>query len=204
MVQPASLWLGGGSVDRATVPLALVAPSDAEGAGVAPPVPTVVTEDFARLFELHHRRAYRLALLLCAGEAVLAEDSVSEAFACTYPKWKDGNVGDFGTYLRRAVANEVKGSFRRRLRQRRLEDRRRADGGGSRAIDDHVADQEQVWMALRQLPHKQRTAIVLRYYEDRPLAEVAEIMGTALGTAKAHVSRGRERLRALLEEGDPA
>lgn len=202
MVQPVSLWGQGASADPGALPLTVVAPPRSDGEKTAVPAPTGA-EDFARLFEQHHRPAYRLALLLCGGEALLAEDSVSEAFSRAYPKWKDGGVDDFGSYLRRAVANEVKGSFRRRLRQRRLEERRCADDDRPRAVEDHVVDQDQLWMALRQLPHKQRTAIVLRYYEDRPLAEIAEIMGTAVGTAKAHVCRGRERLRALLEEGDP-
>ena len=50
------------------------------------------------------------------------------------------------------------------------------------------------------LPLKQRTAVVLHYYEDLSLEAIATAMGTSVGTAKAHLSRGRDRLRELLEE----
>ena len=45
---------------------------------------------FDELYEAHHRRVYRLALLLCGGEVALAEDVVSEEFARVFPKWHDG------------------------------------------------------------------------------------------------------------------
>ena len=66
--------------------------------------------------------------------------------------------------------------------------------------EDNVVRRELVWDALRTLPVKQRTAFVLRYYEALPVEDVAAAMGTSVGTAKSHLSRGRDRLRALLEE----
>jgi RNA polymerase sigma-70 factor (ECF subfamily) len=56
--------------------------------------------------------------------------------------------------------------------------------------------------AIRRLPGAQRAAIVLHYYEDRPLAEVAMILGCAEPTARVHLHRGRNRLRELLDEDD--
>jgi RNA polymerase sigma factor (sigma-70 family) len=56
--------------------------------------------------------------------------------------------------------------------------------------------------AIRRLPASQRAAIVLHYYEDRSLAEVALILGCAEPTARVHLHRGRNRMRELLGEDD--
>jgi RNA polymerase sigma-70 factor (ECF subfamily) len=56
--------------------------------------------------------------------------------------------------------------------------------------------------AIRRLPGSQRAAIVLHYYEDRPVAEVAAILGCSDSTARVHLHHGRNRLRQLLGEDD--
>jgi RNA polymerase sigma-70 factor (ECF subfamily) len=50
------------------------------------------------------------------------------------------------------------------------------------------------------LSAQQRTALVLRYGHDLPVAEVAELLGVELATAKTHLVRGLARLRDLMEE----
>jgi len=54
--------------------------------------------------------------------------------------------------------------------------------------------------AMRRLPPQQRAAVALHYYEDRPLAEVAQILSCSHATAKVHVFKARRRLAALLGE----
>jgi len=56
--------------------------------------------------------------------------------------------------------------------------------------------------AVRRLPRGQRAAIALHYYEDRPVAEIATLMGCAEATVKVHLHRGRKRLAELLGEED--
>ena len=56
--------------------------------------------------------------------------------------------------------------------------------------------------AIRQLPGSQRAAIVLHYYEDRPTAEVATILGCSESTARVHLHHARKRLADLLGEDD--
>ena len=55
--------------------------------------------------------------------------------------------------------------------------------------------------AIGRLSGAQRAAIVLHYFEDRPVADVAAILGCAEATARVHLHRGRNRLRELLGEG---
>jgi RNA polymerase sigma-70 factor (ECF subfamily) len=56
--------------------------------------------------------------------------------------------------------------------------------------------------AIRRLPGSQRAAIVLHYYEDRPTAEVAAILGCSESTARVHLHHARKRLAQLLGEDD--
>lgn len=56
--------------------------------------------------------------------------------------------------------------------------------------------------ALRSLSPNQRAAIVLHHVADRPVREVAAILGTSQAAVRVHLSRGRRRLRELLEESD--
>ena len=56
--------------------------------------------------------------------------------------------------------------------------------------------------AIKRLPGSQRAAIVLHYFEDRPTAEIAAILGCSESTARVHLHHGRKRLAALLGEDD--
>lgn len=56
--------------------------------------------------------------------------------------------------------------------------------------------------AIRQLPGSQRAAIVLFYYEDRPTAEIATMLGCSESTARVHLHHARKRLAQLLGEDD--
>lgn len=154
---------------------------------------------FAVAFDAHARSLVRLAYLLC-GDERRAEDAVAEAFAKVWPKWRGGHVDDLLPYLRRAVVNQVNGGFRRRVLERREAARQWGDLRGQRAVDDAAADAQAVAAALRRLPEGQRTAIVLRYYQDLTEVQTAEVLGINVGTVKSQVSRGLDKLRALLAE----
>jgi RNA polymerase sigma-70 factor (ECF subfamily) len=57
--------------------------------------------------------------------------------------------------------------------------------------------------AIKQLPTRQRAAVALFYFEDRPLPEVADILGCSHAAAKVHVFNARRRLADLLREEVP-
>ena len=60
-----------------------------------------------------------------------------------------------------------------------------------------------LWDAVLALPEEQRAAVVLFYYEDLTLAQIAKVLGVAQGTVKSRLSRARGRLRELLREEEP-
>ncbi|HEX3766444.1 MAG TPA: sigma-70 family RNA polymerase sigma factor [Kofleriaceae bacterium] len=67
------------------------------------------------------------------------------------------------------------------------------------ALEDHEALGAMMGR-LDQLSAQQRTALVLRYGHDLPVAQVAELIGVEVATVKTHLVRGLARLRDLMEE----
>lgn len=142
----------------------------------------------------------RLAWLL-TGDRHQAEDAVGEALARSLRRWPATSISHPAAYLRRAVVNEVNSSLRRVRTRRAHRARRHGDDRGQRATDEQIVDADAIGDALVRLPIKQRTAVVLRFYEGLSQAETAEAMGCSVGTAKSNCARGLDRLRTLLEEG---
>ena len=59
-----------------------------------------------------------------------------------------------------------------------------------------LAEQGGLWAAVRQLPPRQRAAVVLRFCEDLSLAQTAELMGCSVGSVKRNTSIALNKLRA--------
>lgn len=152
--------------------------------------------DFADLFARHRAGALRLAFVLC-GDAATAEDAVAEAFARMYPQWRKGGIDDPAAYLRRAVVNQVHGGFRRLAVRRRYAAQQCPEPPVAPG-DDAVAERDRLRTALLALPARQRAVIALRFLDDLSEADTAAALGVSAGTVKTQVSRGLERLRALL------
>lgn len=153
---------------------------------------------FALLFHAEARRLVRLAALLGAEDP---EDVVQEAFCRVYASRARLHDDDrLRAYLKRAVVNEVRDRHRHRQVVRR--DRHLVATREVAADPLGVAERDEVVRAIAALPHRQREALVLRFWLDLPLAEVAETMGTRLGTAKSHVSRALAAVEAHLR-ADP-
>ena len=156
-----------------------------------------------RLGELYRRHAgdaARLAYLI-TGDRALAEDLVQEAFVRMYGRFRDlRNPDAFEVYLRRTVVNLARSHFRHRKVERKY-----LEGAGqterSVATPD-VGERDELWTVLQALPERQRTAIVLRFYEDLSEVATAEVMGCPVGTVKSLVSRGLERLRAIVPRSE--
>lgn len=157
---------------------------------------------FGALYAQHRTPAFRLAYLLC-GDADRAEEAVAEAFSRVYPHWRTGRVADAGAYLRRAVVNELRTRGRRRLLELREERRPDVDRTTVEDVAQQAVERDRIRIALAALPIRQRAAVVLRFYEDLPEAQVAAALGISVGTVKSSVSRGLARLRAALQEEEP-
>lgn len=168
------------------------------------PAPELGWDDFAPLYDQHHERLYRLALLLCRGRSHAAEDAVAETFISVYKAWANGGVDDFGAYSRRALVNHITGRARREQVASRYLAKQSTGDAVAEGGQDRIADNTATFELLGQLPPRQRAAIVLRFYEDLSYEQIAAELNVSIGTVKAQVSTGLQRLRSLLgeQEGD--
>jgi RNA polymerase sigma factor (sigma-70 family) len=161
-------------------------------------------EAFAREYDHHVGRLYRVARLLLPGQAALAEDCVAETFIKVHRAWMDGRVDNFFGYARQTLANHVLGLFRKQ----QTADRYLALVGPAPemegpAMDDAVVDAQAILDALADLPDRRRAAVVLRYYEDLSYDEIADLMGISIGAVKAHVFAALQQLRTRLTAVPP-
>ena len=154
-------------------------------------------------FHDHHRELVRLAGLL-TGSREEANDIVAEIFARLLRADRPFLADNPLAYLRRAVVNETTSGRRKAARRREIGDRIAPPATSSAAEDGRVDEHEHVLAALRTLPTRQRTAIVLRFYHDLTEAQTADAMGVAVGTVKSSVARGLASLRTALDEQEGA
>jgi RNA polymerase sigma-70 factor (sigma-E family) len=155
-----------------------------------------------RLGELYLRHAdaaARLAYLL-TGDRLLAEDLVQEAFVRLAGRLAHlRDQAAFEAYLRRTVVNLSNSHFRRKRVERAYLERARGQLGSQQPTVEPAAGDDDLWEALLHLNARQRSAIVLRYYEDLSERQTAEILDCRPGTVKSLVSRGLEAVRAEMK-----
>ena len=156
----------------------------------------------AELYERHVGRAVSLATLV-GGDADSAEDIAHEAFIRTAGRLAGlRDPSAFEAYLRRTVVNLCRARARRASIERRY-----LRWLAVRDIDpepSRAEDQDVLWRAIRDLPHRQRTALVLRYYEDLSEEQTADALRCSPRAVNALVSRAMATLRERIQEEEPA
>ena len=152
------------------------------------------------LYSSHYRALVRLAALLVR-DTQTAEEVVQDAFVAMHDGWQRLRDTEKAlAYLRQTVVNRSRSVLRHRTvvdknLQKAPPDMPSAEHGALVLLERHA-----VVAALRDLPDRQREAIVLRYYADLSEAEIAETMGISRGSVKSHTSRGMATLRSTLEQ----
>jgi RNA polymerase sigma-70 factor (sigma-E family) len=138
----------------------------------------------------------RFAYLLTGGRA-LAEDMVQEALIKVCTRWDRVVAADApDAYVRRVVLNEFLRWKRRRASHEIVGAVQDRDWpGDGRNEVDQVVERDAVWRALLKLPRRQRSVLVLRYYESLPYADIASLLGCTEGTARSLASRAFDALR---------
>jgi RNA polymerase sigma-70 factor (sigma-E family) len=162
------------------------------------PADAAAAPDVAALFTAQWRPMLQLAALLI-GDRGAAEDVVQDAFVAMQrnsraPADPEAAVA----YLRTVVVNRCRSVLRHRyvvarFRARHSEAPEHVEPTATYDDDDAMLD------ALSGLPRRQREVLVLRYWADLTHAEIAEVLGLALGSVKAAASRGLAALRRQLE-----
>jgi RNA polymerase sigma factor (sigma-70 family) len=152
-------------------------------------------DDFDSVFAAEYAPVLRTVYLICH-DSHQAQDITQEAFVELLRHWdKVSRYERPGAWVRRVAIRKLVKAMRRELRRREAE----AEVAFEPPSTLEAADVD-VLRAVRALPLRQRTAVVLYYYEDRPLDEVAELLDCSPSTAAAHVHRARAKLGGLLQE----
>lgn len=161
-------------------------------------------EVFASLVAARSAALLRTAFLT-TGHRQEAEDLLQTALAKTYLAWgRIESEQSVEAYVRRTMVTTHVSSWRRHRNRERAADSEPELFDPATAEGDLV-ERDWMWQALAGLPPRQRTVLVLRYYEEMSEAEIALAMGCSTGSVKTHASRGLATLRARLDlEGDAA
>ncbi len=129
----------------------------------------------------------RLAHML-TGSNALAEEIVQDAFLELHRRWD--RIANPKAYVTQTVVNGARSHHRRVAVERR-----HPQAPPSPVLPPEV---DETWQALGRQPVKRRTALVLRYYADLPVAEIAEVMDVRPGTVKSLIHRGLQSLKEQL------
>jgi RNA polymerase sigma-70 factor (sigma-E family) len=157
-------------------------------------------EAITQIYAAHYRSLVRLGALLLR-DVGAAEEVVQDSFIAMHGAWKRLRDPDRAlAYLRQSVVNRSRSVLRHRTVELRhapapMPDAASAEHGAMGSLEH-----QDVIVALRRLPERQREVLVLRYYADLSEADIADTIGISRGAVKSHASRGMAALRTTLEQ----
>ncbi|MGL5827332.1 MAG: RNA polymerase sigma factor [Nocardioides sp.] len=157
---------------------------------------------FAQLYQESYPRLVAQATAIL-GSADEAEDVVQDAFARAALRWLTVSQYDIpGAWVRRVAINLAISKRRKAKRLLVAVTHLSALSGDltHAGPEETREDRLSVMAALRELPLKYRTAIVLHHLADLEVVEVAEILQVSPNTVKTRLVRGRARLRAIYSQ----
>jgi RNA polymerase sigma-70 factor (ECF subfamily) len=166
------------------------------------------------LYGKFHAAAFRLAYLLLQDRCD-AEEVVQDAFVYVFRNLSryEPQRGTFWSWLRVVLVSRCRNKRRRRqLASVSLDVLAGADQAPPDASIERDPEgalemqgvQRRVWEALTQVSPGARDALILRYYEDLPYAEIGHILGCTADAARARVAHGKTQLRVLLGPAEEA
>lgn len=166
-----------------------------------PPVPDRF-ERFSDDYTAFFRRELRPLVALAAAIAGVdrAEEIAQEALLRAHREWdRIGRYDKPGAWARRVTINLATSSKRRRGAEHRALQR----VATRRQLDAPPPEVDGFWALVRQLPDRQAAAVALHYLSDLSIAEIADAMGCAEGTAKVHLHNARHTLALHLRRQEP-
>ena len=127
----------------------------------------------------------------------IAQEIAQDAFIELHRQWRKVRSYDRpDLWVRRVALRKAHREAARAVRRIRAE---RSLPPADEAVVAEMPDPD-LWAALRQLPPRQRAVVALFYLEDRPMEEVADLLGCSTSTGFVHLHRARQRLARLLSE----
>ncbi|MEJ7649542.1 MAG: SigE family RNA polymerase sigma factor [Nakamurella sp.] len=172
--------------------------SGATGGATSPPGSATARDGLVAAFVTEHAASLFRTALLLTGDRHRAEDLVQDVLTMLLPKWhRVAEAERPVAYVRRSLANQFISANRRCDTQvLLLGEVPEVDPKPDHA--DAVASSVTLWPMLRELPPRQRAAVVLRYFHGWTDVEIAAALDCRRGTARSLISRGLEALRSTL------
>jgi len=150
-------------------------------------------DEYAAFYRAEFPRVVRTSYLI-VHDRQQAEEIAQEAFIQLFTRWaKVSKYEQPGAWVRRVAIRIASRSAHRERVRPELE-------RGTLPPPELVPQDVDLLNAIKQLPTRQRAAVALFYFEDRPLTEVAHILDCSHAAAKVHVFNARQRLAELLGE----
>lgn len=156
------------------------------------------SDAFVALYREHYLSLVRLAVVLVRDVAT-AEEVVQDSFVALHSAWDRIRDDERAlSYLRQSVVNRSRSVLRHRVVIDRNAPKPPPDAPSSEDVVIALLDRSTVISALQRLPGYQREAMVLRYYANLSVSQVAATMGVTESTVKGHLRRGKDTLRKAL------
>ena len=141
------------------------------------------------------------ALSLYCGDRVLAEELAQDALSRACRDWrKVRRLGAPGAWTHRVAINLANSYFRKAAAESRAKRRLHEDQSAYRDPGLDRAAAMDIRSAVASLPRRQRTALILRYYVDLSVRDVAAAMECPEGTVKTLTSKAISSLRHSLSQ----
>lgn len=158
--------------------------------------PAVGADGFAALFDAHFESMKRLAYLLGTDDP---ENVAQESFVRLHGRWSRLRQADAALpYLRATVTNLSRSRVRHLRVVRRSTPSAPPDAASAEAQALGAHRHGPLWTALMALTERQRQVVVLRFWLDLSLADIAATLHVSVGTVKATLSQSTAKLRAAL------
>ncbi len=158
--------------------------------------------DFDSLYRRHAGDVHRFALYL-SGDRATADDLVSEAFVRVWAARDRVEFTTVRSYLFAITRNLFLQGLRRERRHAPLDPAMPGSTPDLARSREQEQELEQVLSELDRLPESDRTAVLLRAFDEMPYEEIGALLGITPGAAKVKVHRARLRLAALRERETP-
>ena len=155
---------------------------------MAIPDAEMLAVSFERFFREHRERLVRLAHLL-TGSHEVAEEIVQEAMLAAHRQWD--RLENPAGYVRTSLVNLARSHHRRRGVEARRPPARDLEGALPPEVDE-------MWEIVRRLRDDERAVLVLRFYEDLTIDDIARILDRPAGTVKSLLHRTLARLKEEL------
>ncbi|GAB3768828.1 RNA polymerase sigma-70 factor (ECF subfamily) [Nocardioides ginsengisegetis] len=153
-------------------------------------------EEFRALFTVSFAAVARTVHLI-VGDGAVAEEITQDAFVKLLGHWRTVSRYERPDLWVRRVA--IRAAQRERHRTWRRDQLERSVAPRS-WIEDPDGPDDQVRAAVETLAPKQRAVVVLFYFEDRPMAEIADLVGCSVSAGWSQLHTARKRLARLLAE----